>query len=165
MGWGTTRGVGGYLNFHLTCVKKNPSQMTRVLSHIHHPHGHSLWRILYNKPSLILPAVPCASWCASRLPLPVLEASLPKITRPKLVPTPRRRLHPSLAPKGSTSGNSGLCIMVARILGNHGELSSLPRGHIKCSACAVQPFGRLAVVETHTSWHFGHHCCLIVTHG
>ena len=27
---------------------------------------------------------------------------------------------------------------------------------------AVQLFGRLAVVETHTLWYFGHHCCLVV---
>ena len=26
----------------------------------------------------------------------------------------------------------------------------------------MQLFGRLAVVETHTLWYFGHHCCLIV---
>ena len=26
----------------------------------------------------------------------------------------------------------------------------------------VQLFGRLAVVETHTLWYFGHHCCLVV---
>ena len=36
------------------------------------------------------------------------------------------------------------------------------RGHLKCSARAVQLFGRLAVVETHTLWYFGHHCCLVV---
>ena len=30
------------------------------------------------------------------------------------------------------------------------------------SARAVQLFGRLAVVETHTLWYFGHHCCLVV---
>ena len=27
---------------------------------------------------------------------------------------------------------------------------------------AVQLLGRLAVVETHTLWYFGHHCCLVV---
>ena len=27
---------------------------------------------------------------------------------------------------------------------------------------AVQLFGLLAVVETHTLWYFGHHCCLVV---
>ena len=26
---------------------------------------------------------------------------------------------------------------------------------------AVQLFGRVAVVETHTLWYFGHHCCLV----
>ena len=36
------------------------------------------------------------------------------------------------------------------------------QGRLKCSARAVQLFGRLVVVETHTLWHFGHHCCLIV---
>ena len=36
------------------------------------------------------------------------------------------------------------------------------RGHLKRSARTVQLFGRLAVVETHTLWYFGHHCCLIV---
>ena len=31
------------------------------------------------------------------------------------------------------------------------------------SARALQRFGRLAVVvETHTLWYFGHHCCLVV---
>ena len=28
--------------------------------------------------------------------------------------------------------------------------------------CAVQLFWRLAVVETHTLWNFGHHCFLVV---
>ena len=36
------------------------------------------------------------------------------------------------------------------------------RGRLKRSARAVQLFGRLAVVETHTLWYFGHHCCLVV---
>ena len=27
---------------------------------------------------------------------------------------------------------------------------------------AVQLFERLAVVESHTLWYFGHHCCLVV---
>ena len=27
---------------------------------------------------------------------------------------------------------------------------------------AVQLFGRLAAVETHALWYFGHHCCLVV---
>ena len=31
----------------------------------------------------------------------------------------------------------------------------LPRGRLKCSARAVQLFGRLAVVETHTLWYQG----------
>ena len=35
-------------------------------------------------------------------------------------------------------------------------------GCLKRSAHAVQLFGRLAVVETHTLWYFGHHCCLVV---
>ena len=38
----------------------------------------------------------------------------------------------------------------------------LHRGRVKRSACAVQLFGRLAVVETHTLWYFLHHCCLVV---
>ena len=36
------------------------------------------------------------------------------------------------------------------------------RGRLKRSARAVQLFGLLAVVETHTLWYFGHHCCLVV---
>ena len=36
------------------------------------------------------------------------------------------------------------------------------RGRLKRSARAVQLFGRLAEVETHTLWYFGHHCCLVV---
>ena len=36
------------------------------------------------------------------------------------------------------------------------------RGCLKRSAHAVQLFGRLAVVETHTLWYFGHHGCLVV---
>ena len=36
------------------------------------------------------------------------------------------------------------------------------RGRLKRSARAVQPFGRLVAVETHTLWCFGHHCCLVV---
>ena len=35
-------------------------------------------------------------------------------------------------------------------------------GSLKRSARAVQLFGRLATVETHTLWYFGHHCSLIV---
>ena len=35
-------------------------------------------------------------------------------------------------------------------------------GRVKRSARAVQLFGRVAVVETHTLWYFGHHCSLIV---
>ena len=35
-------------------------------------------------------------------------------------------------------------------------------GHLKHSARAVQLFGRLATVETHTLWYFGHRCSLIV---
>ena len=30
------------------------------------------------------------------------------------------------------------------------------------SAHTVQLFGRLAMVETHTLWYFGHHRCLVV---
>ena len=37
------------------------------------------------------------------------------------------------------------------------------RGRLKRSACTVRAqcnyFGRLAVVETHILWYFGHHCC------
>ena len=29
------------------------------------------------------------------------------------------------------------------------------------SVRVVQLFGRLAVVETHILWSFGHHCCLV----
>ena len=36
------------------------------------------------------------------------------------------------------------------------------RGRLKRSVRAVQLFGRLAIVETHTLWYFGHHCCLVV---
>ena len=36
------------------------------------------------------------------------------------------------------------------------------RGRLKRSVRAVQLFGCLAVVETHTFWYFGHHCCLAV---
>ena len=36
------------------------------------------------------------------------------------------------------------------------------RGRLKRSARAVQLFGRLAVVESHTLWYFGHHSCLLV---
>ena len=35
-------------------------------------------------------------------------------------------------------------------------------GALKSSARVVQLFGRLATVETHTLWYFGHHCCLVV---
>ena len=38
----------------------------------------------------------------------------------------------------------------------------VPRGRLKHSARAVQLVGRLAIVETHTLWYFGHHCCLVV---
>ena len=40
--------------------------------------------------------------------------------------------------------------------------ASCQRGRLKrvCSARAVQLFGRLAVVGTHTLWYFGRHCCL-----
>ena len=31
-----------------------------------------------------------------------------------------------------------------------------------CNARTMQLFGRLAVVEAHTLWYFGHHCCLVV---
>ena len=34
------------------------------------------------------------------------------------------------------------------------------RGRLKRSARAVQLFWRLAVVETHNLWYFGHHSCL-----
>ena len=40
--------------------------------------------------------------------------------------------------------------------------SLVMRGRLKHSARAVQLFGRLAIVETHTLWYFGHHCSLIV---
>ena len=36
------------------------------------------------------------------------------------------------------------------------------RGRLKRSVRTVQLFGCLAVVETHTLWYFGHHCCLVV---
>ena len=36
------------------------------------------------------------------------------------------------------------------------------QGRLKRRARAVQLFGRLAVVETHTLWYFGHHRCLVV---
>ena len=42
-----------------------------------------------------------------------------------------------------------------------GALSALHTG----SASVVQLFGRPAVVETHTLWYFGHHCCLVVGFG
>ena len=35
-------------------------------------------------------------------------------------------------------------------------------GRLKRSARAVQLFGRLAIVETHTLWYLGYNCCLIV---
>ena len=41
-------------------------------------------------------------------------------------------------------------------------LCSILRGCLKRSARAVQLFGRLAVVEAHTLWYFGHPCCLVV---
>ena len=39
---------------------------------------------------------------------------------------------------------------------------SVHGGRLKRSARVVQLFGRLAVVETHTLWYFGHDCCLVV---
>ena len=42
------------------------------------------------------------------------------------------------------------------------SLSPCIGGRPKRSARAMQLFGRLAVVETHTLWFFGHHCCLAV---
>ena len=36
------------------------------------------------------------------------------------------------------------------------------RVRLKRSARAVQLSGRLAIVETHTLWYFGHHCCFVV---
>ena len=36
------------------------------------------------------------------------------------------------------------------------------RGRLKRRARAVQLFGRLAVVEAHTLWYFGHNFCLLV---
>ena len=41
-------------------------------------------------------------------------------------------------------------------------MMSCSRGRLKRSARIVQLFGRLAVVEAHTFWYFGHHCCLVV---
>ena len=40
---------------------------------------------------------------------------------------------------------------------DHGDL-----GGALSTVCVVQLFGRLAVVETHTLWYFGHRCCLVV---
>ena len=37
------------------------------------------------------------------------------------------------------------------------------RGRLKRGARAVQLFGHLIAVETHTLWYFGHHCCLVVS--
>ena len=37
-----------------------------------------------------------------------------------------------------------------------------PQAQCACSARTVQLFGRLAVVEAHTLWYFGHHFCLVV---
>ena len=36
------------------------------------------------------------------------------------------------------------------------------RGRLKRNVRAMQLFGCLATVETHTLWYFGHHCSLIV---
>ena len=44
----------------------------------------------------------------------------------------------------------------------HGGALSAARMQCACTARTVQLFGRLAVVETHTLWYFGHHCCLVV---
>ena len=35
-------------------------------------------------------------------------------------------------------------------------------GCLKRNARAVQLFGRMAGVETHTLWYFEHHCCFVV---
>ena len=40
--------------------------------------------------------------------------------------------------------------------------SNRPLGGALSAARAVQLFGRMAVIETHTLWYFGHHCCLVV---
>ena len=37
---------------------------------------------------------------------------------------------------------------------------SRPPGLLERSVYALQLFGHLAVVETHSLWYFGHHCCL-----
>ena len=37
-----------------------------------------------------------------------------------------------------------------------------PKAQCACSLRAVQLFGHLAVVQTHTLWYFGHQCCLVV---
>ena len=44
----------------------------------------------------------------------------------------------------------------------HGGAFSAVRVQCTRGARAVQLFGRLAIVETHTLWYFGHHCCLVV---
>ena len=41
-------------------------------------------------------------------------------------------------------------------------MSAFLGGRLKRSARAVQLFGRLAILETHTLWYFGHHCSLLV---
>ena len=38
----------------------------------------------------------------------------------------------------------------------------LQGGALSTVRMGVQLFGRLAVVETHILWYFGHHCCLVV---
>ena len=63
----------------------------------------------------------------------------------------------------SSGGDDGphlvvpVCVFVCA-----GVLVCIVRGRLKRSARAVQLFGLLAVVETHTLWYFGHHCCLVV---
>ena len=52
-------------------------------------------------------------------------------------------------------------VQLAVFMGLGGALSAV---RVQCtrSARTVQLFGCLAVVETHTLWYFGHHCCLVV---
>ena len=50
------------------------------------------------------------------------------------------------------------CVLSEQPIAHHAAVHDCYIGGLS----VVQLFGRLDVVETHTLWYFGHHCCLVV---
>ena len=71
----------------------------------------------------------------------------------------------STVPQGGGVGG-GLYSPASSVLFSNGSWGLLfvahCRGRLKRTARAVQLFGCLAMVETHTLWYFGHHYCFVV---